>query len=57
MGKRRTPATSQRTPSKKLRGGNKELLLIPGAVHTDLYDNLDVIPFDRITEFFRKNLG
>lgn len=42
---------------KKLRGGNKELLLIPGAVHTDLYDNLDVIPFDRITEFFRKNLG
>ena len=25
---------------------NKELLTIPGAVHTDLYDNLDVIPFD-----------
>ena len=33
---------------------NKELLLIPGAVHTDLYDNMDVIPFDKIEEFFRK---
>ncbi len=36
---------------------NKELMLIPGAVHTDLYDNLDVIPFDKITEFFQKNLA
>lgn len=35
---------------------NKELLVIPGAVHTDLYDNLDVIPFDRIQDFFEKNL-
>lgn len=33
---------------------NKQLLLIPGAVHTDLYDRMDVIPFDEITEFFRK---
>ncbi|HJA13335.1 MAG TPA: alpha/beta hydrolase [Candidatus Mediterraneibacter merdipullorum] len=32
---------------------NKELLLIPGAVHTDLYDRTDVIPFDRMEEFFR----
>ena len=31
---------------------NKELLTIPGAVHTDLYDNLDVIPFDKIQKFF-----
>ena len=31
---------------------NKELMLIPGAVHTDLYDNLNVIPFDKITDFF-----
>ena len=36
---------------------NKELLLIPGAVHTDLYDNLDVIPFDRMAEFFRKAMA
>ncbi len=35
---------------------NKELMIIPGAVHTDLYDNLDVIPFDKIEEFFTKYL-
>ena len=35
---------------------NKELLIIPGAVHTDLYDQLDVIPFDRIEAFFTENL-
>jgi len=40
----------------KLKGENKEFLVIPGAVHTDLYDRLDMIPFDRITEFFRKYL-
>ncbi len=34
---------------------NKELLTIPGAVHTDLYDNLDVIPFARIQKFFEEN--
>ena len=33
---------------------NKELLIIPGSVHTDLYDKLDVIPFDKMAEFFRK---
>lgn len=33
---------------------NKELLLIPDAVHTDLYDKLDVIPFDKMMDFFRK---
>ena len=33
---------------------NKELLIIPNAVHTDLYDNLDVIPFDKIEIFIRK---
>lgn len=41
----------------KLTGDNKELLIIPGAVHTDLYDKTDVIPFDKITEFFRANLS
>ena len=35
---------------------NKELMIIPGAVHTDLYDNLEVIPFDKIEEFIRKNI-
>ena len=35
---------------------NKELMIIPEAVHTDLYDNLDVIPFDKIEDFFKKNL-
>lgn len=39
-----------------LRGENKELMMIPGANHTDLYDNLDVIPFDKLTEFFSINL-
>lgn len=33
---------------------NKELMIIPGAVHTDLYDKTDVIPFDKMEEFFRK---
>nr|WP_148409160.1 alpha/beta hydrolase [Murimonas intestini] len=41
---------------KKLEGDNKELMVIPGAVHTDLYDRTDVIPFDKMTEFFKKYL-
>lgn len=36
---------------------NKELMIIPNAVHTDLYDNLAVIPFDKIIEFFKTNLN
>ena len=40
---------------KRLKGNNKELLIIPGANHVDLYDNLDVIPFDKIDEFFREH--
>ncbi len=35
---------------------NKELLIIPGAVHTDLYDRTDIIPFDKMTELFKKYL-
>ena len=35
---------------------NKELLLIPDAVHTDLYDRKDIIPFDRIEQFLRMYL-
>ncbi len=35
---------------------NKELLLVPGASHTDLYDQTDIIPFDKLEEFFHKKL-
>ena len=35
---------------------NKELMIIPGATHVDLYDNKDKIPFDKIEEFFKKYL-
>lgn len=41
---------------KKLKGDNKELLIIPGAVHIDLYDRLDIIPFDKMEVFFTQNL-
>ncbi len=41
---------------KKLKGDNKELMIIPGAVHTDLYDNLDVIPFEKMDQFFQTYL-
>ncbi|MEJ8295586.1 alpha/beta hydrolase [Delftia tsuruhatensis] len=35
----------------------KELVIVPGAVHTDLYDQMDKIPFDRLTAFFQQNLA
>lgn len=38
---------------KRLKGDNKELLIIPGANHCDLYDNLAVIPFDKIESFYK----
>lgn len=41
---------------KNLKGDNKELFIIPNAVHTDLYDKIDVIPFDKMTQFFKENL-
>ena len=41
---------------KKLTGNNKELMIVPGANHVDLYYNLDVIPFDKIEKFFTDNL-
>ena len=41
---------------KRLKGDNKELLIVPGANHTDLYDNPDMIPFDKIEAFFKQNL-
>ncbi len=41
---------------KKLKGDNKELMIIPGAVHVDLYDRMDIIPFDKIENFFLQYL-
>jgi uncharacterized protein len=35
----------------------KELVIIPGAVHTDLYDRMDKIPFDKLTDFFKQHLA
>ena len=40
----------------KLDGDNKELLIIPEASHTDLYDQVDIIPFDKLETFFNDNL-
>lgn len=40
----------------KLRGDNKELMIIPNASHTDLYDRMDKIPFDRIEAFYKEYL-
>lgn len=40
----------------KLKGENKELFIIPNAVHTDLYDNKEIIPFDKMEEFFNRYL-
>lgn len=41
---------------KKLKGDNKELMIVPGANHVDLYDQKDKIPFDKIETFFKTNL-
>lgn len=40
----------------KLKGDNKELLIIPNAVHTDLYDKTGIIPFDKIENFMNIHL-
>lgn len=41
---------------KKLTGDNKELVIIPGANHVDLYDNDKFIPWQKIVDFYKKNL-
>lgn len=41
---------------RQLKGDNKELLIVPGASHVDLYDDMEKIPFDRIATFFRDYL-
>ncbi|MNC55093.1 hypothetical protein D3C75_1046040 [compost metagenome] len=40
----------------RLAGEPKELVLVPGAGHVDLYDRTGLIPFERLTSFFRSNL-
>ena len=39
-----------------LNGDNKELMIIPGASHVDLYDNFEAIPFDKLESYFSENL-
>ena len=39
-------------PIKKLTGDNKELMIIPGANHVDLYDSPTAIPFEKLKSFF-----
>lgn len=41
---------------KTLKGDNKKLMIIPGASHTDLYDQKDIIPFDELESFFNTYL-
>lgn len=41
---------------KNLKGDNKELMIISNAVHTDLYDITDIIPFDKLEKFFEENM-
>lgn len=41
---------------KSLKGDNKELMIIPGASHTDLYDQMNIIPFEKMVTFFESNL-
>lgn len=38
------------------KGDNKELMIIPNASHTDLYDQVNIIPFDKMEKFFKENL-
>lgn len=55
-GKKAHSCYFSRDAFKKLKGKNKELVIIPGAVHTDLYDRVDIIPFDKIETFFKTYL-
>lgn len=57
LNKQRTADAKNKTYSnKKLRGKNKKLLIIKGANHTDLYYKTDVIPFDKMENFFKTYL-
>ena len=47
---------SDKVEHSKLPGDNKELLIIPGASHTDLYDQTDIIPLAKLGKFFEEYL-
>lgn len=44
------------TAYSRLTGNNKELLIVPAASHTDLYDQMDMIPFEKLKLFFEEYL-
>lgn len=49
--------TGRHTEGTSAKEGNKELLVIPGASHVDLYDDVaGVIPYDKMEQFFKENL-
>jgi len=48
--------TGKKVVGESAKEGNKEMYIVPDAVHCDLYDNLEKIPFDKIEKFFRENL-
>ena len=48
--------SASREAFRRLKGDNKELMIIPEATHVDLYDRTEVIPFDRFVEFFHRYL-
>ena len=53
----KVPAKLDATKNWSMTVGNKELMILPGAVHTDLYDDVNGrIPYDKMEEFFTKNL-
>ena len=56
MEKRRTPVISA-SAYEKLTGDNKELMIIPGANHVDLYDSPTAIPFEKLKSFLRNILN
>ena len=41
----------------RLAGQSKELVIVPGAGHVDLYDRVNLIPWDKLSSFFKKNLA
>jgi hypothetical protein len=53
----KVPAKLDATKNWNTTVGNKELMILPGAVHTDLYDDVNGrIPYDKMEEFFKTNL-
>ena len=48
--------TGKKIVGESAKEGNKEIYIVPNAVHCDLYDNLEKIPFDKMEKFFRENL-